>query len=46
MIAKDTVEEKVLELQESKREIADAIINQDNSLLRNLRSEDLAILLS
>ena len=46
LIAKDTVEEKVLELQEAKREIADAIINQDNSLLRNLRSEDLAILLS
>jgi hypothetical protein len=46
LIAKDTVEEKVLELQESKREIADAIINQDNSLLRDLRSEDLAILLS
>jgi SNF2 family DNA or RNA helicase len=45
MIAKDTVEEKVLELQEGKREIADAIINQDNSLLRNLRPEDLAILL-
>lgn len=46
LIAKDTVEEKVLELQETKREIADAIISQDNSLLRNLRSEDLAILLS
>ena len=46
LIAKDTVEEKVLELQEGKREIAEAIINQDNSLLRNLRSEDLALLLS
>jgi hypothetical protein len=46
LIAKDTVEEKVLELQETKREIADAIISQDNSLLRNLRSEDLAVLLS
>jgi hypothetical protein len=46
LIAKDTVEEKVLELQETKREIADAIITQDNSLLRNLRSEDLAVLLS
>lgn len=46
LIAKDTVEERVLELQETKREIADAIINQDNSLLRNLRKEDLAILLS
>jgi superfamily II DNA or RNA helicase len=46
LIAKDTVEEKVLELQNTKREIADAIINQDNSLLRTLRSEDLAMLLS
>ncbi len=46
LIARDTVEEKVLELQENKREIADAIINQDNSLLRNLSPEDLAILLS
>lgn len=46
LIAKDTVEEKVLELQNTKREIAEAIINQDNSLLRNLRSEDLAMLLS
>jgi len=46
LIAKDTVEEKVLSLQETKREIADAIINQDNSLLRNLTSEDLALLLS
>jgi superfamily II DNA or RNA helicase len=45
LIAKDTVEEKVLELQQTKREIADAIINQDNSLLRNLSREDLAILL-
>jgi superfamily II DNA or RNA helicase len=46
LIARDTVEEKVLELQSTKREIADAIINQDNSLIRNLRTEDLAILLS
>ncbi len=46
LIAKDTVEEKVLELQQTKREIADAIINQDNSLIRNLRPEDLTLLLS
>jgi hypothetical protein len=46
LIAKDTVEEKVLELQSTKREIADAIINQDNSLIRNLKPEDLAVLLS
>jgi len=45
LIAKDTVEDKVLELQQTKREIADAIINQDNSLIRNLNPEDLAVLL-
>jgi hypothetical protein len=45
LIAKDTVEEKVLALQNTKREIAEAIINQDNSLLRNLSQEDLALLL-
>lgn len=46
LIAKDTVEEKVLALQETKREIADAIISQDNSLIRNLNSDDLSLLLS
>jgi hypothetical protein len=46
LIAKDTVEEKVLQLQESKKEIADAIINQSNSLIGNLQPEDLEILLS
>jgi len=46
IIAKDTVEEKVLELQQTKRDLADAIINADNSLLRNLAKEDLELLLS
>ena len=46
LIAKDTVEEKVLQLQESKRKIADAIINHDGSVLKNLRAEDLDLLLS
>jgi SNF2 family DNA or RNA helicase len=45
IIARDTVEEKVLALQESKREIADAIIREDNSLLASLAPEDLALLL-
>ncbi len=44
--AKDTVEEKVLELQQTKRDLADAIINADNSLIRNLAKEDLELLLS
>ncbi len=46
LIAKDTVEERVLELQEKKRNLADAIISADNSLIRDLTREDLAVLLS
>jgi superfamily II DNA or RNA helicase len=46
LIARDTVEEKILELQKSKRALADAIVNADNSLLRNLGREDLELLLS
>jgi SNF2 family DNA or RNA helicase len=46
LIARDTVEEKVLELQQSKRDLADAIITADNSLLRNLTHDDLELLLS
>ncbi|MDZ7637626.1 MAG: DEAD/DEAH box helicase [Bryobacterales bacterium] len=46
LIAKGTVEEKVLELQKSKRELADAILSEDNSLLRGLKREDLELLLS
>jgi len=34
LIARDTVEEKVLELQKTKRDLAAAIISQDNSLIR------------
>jgi len=46
LIARDTVEEKVLELQKTKRDLADAIISADNSLIRDLRREDLELLLS
>ncbi len=45
LIARDTVEEKVLQLQESKRELAEAIIRADDSLIRNLTVEDLQLLL-
>jgi SNF2 family DNA or RNA helicase len=40
------VEEKVLELQKTKRDLAAAIIGEDNALIRNLRREDLELLLS
>jgi hypothetical protein len=46
LIARDTVEEKVLALQQSKRDLADAIISVDNSIMRNLTREDLELLLS
>jgi len=45
LIARDTVEERVLELQKTKRDLADSIINADNSLIRTLRREDLELLL-
>ena len=46
LIARNTVEEKVLELQRSKRELAAAIITEDSSLVRDLKREDLDLLLS
>lgn len=46
LIARDTVEEKVLELQRDKRELADAIITADASVLRDIQREDLELLLS
>jgi SNF2 family DNA or RNA helicase len=46
LIARDTVEEKVLELQGNKRRLAEAIITADNSLIRELGHGDLQVLLS
>lgn len=46
LICKNTVEEKISELQQVKRELADAILEQDGSLLQNLTAEDLQQLLS
>jgi SNF2 family DNA or RNA helicase len=46
LIASDTVEEKVAELQQTKRELADAILTADPALVRNLSAEDLEWLLS
>jgi superfamily II DNA or RNA helicase len=46
LVAKDTVEEKVLELQASKRELADAILGADGGSLKALTQEDMDLLLS
>ena len=46
LIARDTVEEKVLELQRTKRALADALLGAGADLVRTLQKEDLELLLS
>ncbi|MGA2253341.1 MAG: SNF2-related protein [Thermoguttaceae bacterium] len=46
LIARDTVEEKIVELQRTKRDLADAIISADGNVLSRLTAEDLELLLS
>ena len=46
LIAKDTVEEKILALQEKKRAMAKAIISTDKSLIKGMKMEDLRELFS
>jgi SNF2 family DNA or RNA helicase len=46
LITRDTVEQKVLELQKTKRDLADAVITADNRTLATLSREDLELLLS
>ena len=44
MISKDSVEDKILKLQQSKRNIADAVIRADEGLLKELSASDLQML--
>ena len=46
MIARDTVEEKILQLQSSKRKLAGAVLEGDGKALRDLTADDLRLLLS
>ncbi len=46
MIARDTVEEKILELQKSKKQLAEAILEGEGGSVKDLTAEDLQILLS
>ena len=45
LITQGTVEERVMELQRTKRELADAVITADNSVLARMEREDLELLL-
>jgi SNF2 family DNA or RNA helicase len=47
LICRDTVEQKILELQQKKRDLADAILNADNQgMIAGLTRDDLEFLLS
>ncbi|MBS1773128.1 MAG: SNF2 helicase associated domain-containing protein [Bacteroidetes bacterium] len=46
LICKDTIEEKMLVLQERKRALASELVSDDNAFLKRLTKEDIAYLLS
>jgi non-specific serine/threonine protein kinase len=46
MICKDTVEEKILELQERKKSLVKDIIADDNGFIKKLTKEDVLYLFS
>ena len=46
LICRDTVEEKIAELQKKKRSLAEAILAADQSVMKSLTAEDLELLLS
>lgn len=46
LICRDTVEEKIIELQSRKRQLADAILEGDSRVLKDLTADDLELLLS
>lgn len=46
LIARNTVEEKIIELQSRKRQLADAIVSADGSLISELTADELRLLLS
>jgi SNF2 family DNA or RNA helicase len=46
LIARDTVEEKIVALQDRKRELADSIVRADESMIAGLTAEDVELLLS
>ena len=46
LVAHDTIEDKIIELQQSKRELADAILGEDQGILSKIGAEELALLLA
>ena len=46
LIARDTVEEKILALQDRKRDLAESIVRADDNMISTLTAEDVELLLS
>ena len=46
LICKDTLEEKMLQLQESKRTLANELVSDDNAFMKRLTKDDIAFLFS
>ncbi|NBT14626.1 MAG: DEAD/DEAH box helicase, partial [Planctomycetia bacterium] len=46
LIARDTVEEKIVTLQDRKRELAESIVRADETMVSSLTAEDVEMLLS
>ena len=46
MIARGTVEEKIIELQKTKRDLAESIISEDQDFFKKMTREDLQMLLT
>jgi SNF2 family DNA or RNA helicase len=46
LIARDTVEEKIVALQDRKRELAESIVRADEGMVASLTAEDVELLLS
>lgn len=46
IVARDTIEEKIITLQNTKRALADAILGEDKSFVSSLTTGDLELLLA
>jgi len=46
LIARDTVEEKIVALQDRKRELAESIVRADDGVVASLTAEDVELLFS
>ena len=46
LIARDTLEEKILALQDRKRDLAESIVRADDNMISTLTAEDVELLLS